>query len=193
MSIKPSYRSLLGWVWGGSENSSQWSIHTSWVPCRWIQSPSLLLARTCDIFRFLTMILLEFARLSSTANNSPVEPTPTMVLSEATRTISLPVVPVILPDTWIIKGPELAAALSRSARVDTVTVAPPLPPVVTPAAKPNNEKSGVDWLTNVAVTVLLAFIVTWTGLLVLVTSPLQLENTNPDAGAAVRVTTVPEA
>jgi len=44
---------------------------------------------------------------------------------------------------------------------------------------------------NVAVTVLFALIVIWTGLAVLVMSPLHPEKTNPAAGVAVNVTTVP--
>ncbi len=46
---------------------------------------------------------------------------------------------------------------------------------------------------KVAVTDLFAFMVTVVGLALPVTAPLQPENTNPDAGEAVKVMTVPEA
>ncbi len=93
----------------------------------------------------------------------------------------------------MIRGLVMAAWVMRSASVDTVTVCPPLPPVVTPAAKPKRWKSGVADVAKFPVTLVLAFSVKVRGFALLVTPPVQPVKVAPALGVAVSVIDVPHA
>src|SRR5258708_5634419 len=92
------------------------------------------------------------------------------------------------------RGLGMAAWVMRSPSVDTVPVGPPLPPVVTPAAKPKRWKSGVvpDGV-KFPVTLVLAFRVNVRGFALLVTPPVQPVKVAPALGVAVSVIDVPHA
>ena len=65
---------------------SLWSIHR-WVECSmWMASPLPLLAGTFEIFRFRTMTLLTFFMLRPQPVRPELEPTPMIVLFDATLT-----------------------------------------------------------------------------------------------------------
>src|SRR6266704_2843534 len=94
----------------------------------------------------------------------------------------------------MIKGLVTAAWVMRSASVDTVTVCPPLPPVVRPAAKPKRWKSGVVPLAvKFPVTLVFVLRVNVRGFVLLVTPPVQPVKVAPALGVAVSVTDVPHA
>src|SRR6266700_2539830 len=94
----------------------------------------------------------------------------------------------------MINGLVIAAWVMRSASVDTVTVCPPLPPVVTPAAKPKRWKSGVvPDATKLPVTLVLELRVKVSGFALLTTPPVQPVKVAPALGVAVSVTDVPQA
>src|SRR6185369_719159 len=108
---------------------SLWSIHR-WVELSmWMASPLPLPAGTLAIFMFRTMTLLTPFMFSPQPVRPELEPTPRIVLFEAIRTsaeqVKLPLTRMI----WVVL--ELAA-LVRSVRLETLTVGPPLPPVVPP-------------------------------------------------------------
>src|SRR5258708_39426170 len=92
------------------------------------------------------------------------------------------------------RGLGMAAWVMRSPSVDTVPVGPPLPPVVTPAAKPKRWKSGVvPDAVKFPVTLVLAFSVKVRGFALLVTPPVQPVKVDPELGVAVSVIDVPHA
>src|SRR5882724_11772471 len=94
----------------------------------------------------------------------------------------------------MIKGLVMAAWVMRSASVDTVTVCPPLPPVVRPAAKPKRWKSGVvPFAVKFPVTLVFVLRVNVRGFVLLVTPPVQPVKVAPALGVAVSVTDVPHA
>src|SRR6266700_1891032 len=94
----------------------------------------------------------------------------------------------------MIKGLVMAAWVMRSASVDTVTVCPPLPPVVTPAAKPKRWKSGVvPFAVKLPVTLVLVVSVKVRGFTLLVTPPVHPVKLAPAFGVDVRVRDVPHA
>jgi len=114
-------------------------------------SPEPELAVTLAIRRFRTITLLTDFRDRPQPVSPEAEPTPAMVLFEATL---MSPVQVKDPDTLTISAPDRAASVVSPARDVTVTVAPPAPPVVVPAivAYPSGPDDTADGAAAAAVT-----------------------------------------
>lgn len=109
-----------------SELRSTWSTQTLVDDSMPMASP--LVSLTLEMARLRTMTFLTPLMYRPTPVS--LEPFwPMMVLSDPTRTLSLP---EIEPLTTMLSLPSDSAALVNCASVDTVVVAPPLPPVVPP-------------------------------------------------------------
>jgi hypothetical protein len=105
-----------------------WSIQM-WVAFSiWIASPPGT-PRIC-MFWMMTLAGLMSSMLSVVPDTPEFEPTPRIVLLAETSIVPEP---LSMPLTRIVRVPAACAWVRRSAHVDTVTVAPPAPPVVPPA------------------------------------------------------------
>src|SRR6266540_7001505 len=107
----------------------------------WIASPLPLPAWTHEIRLLRTMTLLTSLMFSPQPVRPEPDPTPRIVLFDATRTSSAQ---VKLPLTRMVCVVVERTAVLRSASVLTVTVGPPAPPVVPPpcVAQPTSPPGG---------------------------------------------------
>src|SRR5919197_1789563 len=136
--------------WSRSLDRSLWSIQRFVDPSMWIASPLPFPASTFEIRRFRTITLWTSRRLKPQPVSPEPEPTPRMVLSEATRTSAEQ---VKLPLTRMTFGPAAATAvLSWSSEVTVIGAALP-PPVVPPfwVAQPTRPVVGGGVLVFVGV------------------------------------------